>query len=117
MGFPASPAAERQPGPKSSLGDVVRSVLTQGLSRLLEHDWRLRAAMGEAASHDIHQARVATRRLRSDLRTFDAVLDPTWVSHVRLDLKWLGSALGEVRDADVLTGRLAGAPEEIECAA
>ena len=113
MGVLASPAAERQPGPKSSLGDVVRSVLTQGLSRLLEHDWRLRAAMGEAASHDIHQARVATRRLRSDLRTFDAVLDPTWVSHVRLDLKWLGSALGEVRDADVLTGRLAGAPEEM----
>ena len=50
MGVLASPAAERQPGPKSSLGDVVRSVLTQGLGRLLEHDWRLRAAMGEAAS-------------------------------------------------------------------
>jgi CHAD domain-containing protein len=92
---------------------VVTAVLAQGLARLLERDWRLRAAVGEAAPEDIHQARVATRRLRSDLRTFDVVLDPVWVSQVRIDLKWLGSALGEVRDADVLTGQLAGAPEEI----
>jgi CHAD domain-containing protein len=113
MGFPVSPATEPQLGPKSTLGDVVTAVLTQGLSRLLEHDWRLRAAVGDAAPEDIHQARVATRRLRSDLRTFDAVLDPVWVSHVRLDLKWLGSALGEVRDADVLTGQLTSIPEEI----
>lgn len=113
MGFPVSPAAERRLGPDSSLGDVVTAVLTQGLTRLLEHDWRLRAAVGDAAPEDIHQARVATRRLRSDLRTFDVILDPVWVSHVRLDLKWLGSALGEVRDADVLTGQFAGAPEEI----
>ncbi len=113
MGFPVAPAAARQLGPNSTLGDVVTAVLTQGLTRLLAHDWRLRAAVGAAAPEDIHQARVATRRLRSDLRTFDVVLDPVWVRHVRLDLKWLGSALGEVRDADVLTGQLAGAPEEI----
>jgi len=113
MGFPVPPAAERQLGPNSSLGDVVTAVLAEGLARLLEHDWRLRAAVGDAAPEDIHQARVATRRLRSDLHTFDVVLDPVWVSRVRLDLKWLGSALGEVRDADVLTGQLTGAPEEI----
>ncbi len=35
MGVLASPAAERQLGPNSSLGDVVRSVLTQGLSPTL----------------------------------------------------------------------------------
>ncbi len=113
MEFPVSLATEPHLGPNSSLGDVVTAVLTQGLTRLLEHDWRLRAAVGDAAPEDIHQARVATRRLRSDLRTFDVVLDPVWVSHVRVDLKWLGSALGEVRDADVLAGQLAGAPAEI----
>ena len=110
MGFPVSSATGPQLGPNSSLGDVVTAVLTQGLTRLLEHDWRLRAAVGDAAPEDIHQARVATRRLRSDLRTFDVVLDPVWVSHVRVDLKWLGSALGEVRDADVLAGQLDGRP-------
>ena len=113
MGFPVAVTAERELGPNSTLGDVVTAVLTQGLTRLLDHDWRLRAAAGDAAREDIHQARVATRRLRSDLRTFDVVLDPVWVRHVRRDLKWLGSALGEVRDADVLTGQLAGVPEEI----
>jgi CHAD domain-containing protein len=113
MEFPDAPATGPQLGPNSSLGDVVTAALTQGLTRLLEHDWRLRAAVGAAAPEDIHQARVATRRLRSDLGTFDVVLDPVWVSHVRVDLKWLGSALGEVRDADVLAGRLLGAPEEI----
>jgi inorganic triphosphatase YgiF len=113
MGFPTSPATGRGLGPNSSLGDVVRAVVSEGLTRLLEHDWRLRVAVDDAAAEDIHQARVATRRLRSDLRTFDAVLDPVWVSHVRSDLKWLGSALGDVRDADVLAGQLEGAPDEI----
>jgi CHAD domain-containing protein len=113
MGFPPAPATGHRLGPNSSLGDVVRAGLAQGLSRLLEHDWRLRAAVNDTAAEDIHQARVATRRLRSDLRTFDVVLDPVWVGHVRTDLKWLGSALGDVRDADVLAGQLEGAPEEI----
>src|SRR6201999_2455535 len=36
-----------------------------------------------------------------------------WVKHVRNDLKWLGSALGHARDADVLDHQLEGAPEEL----
>jgi len=79
----------------------------------LDHDWRLRSAVNRTAPEDIHQARVATRRLRSDLSTFAVVLDPVWVRHVRKDLKWLGSALGDARDADVLDRRLEGAPEEL----
>ena len=114
LGLPISPATGRQLGRNSSLGDVVRAVLIQGLTRLLDHDWRLRAAGNAATPEDVHQARVATRRLRSDLRTFDGVLDPIWVSHVRSDLKWLGSALGDVRDTDVLAGQIEGAPDEIE---
>jgi CHAD domain-containing protein len=113
MGFPVSPVTGRGPGPTSSLGDVVRTVLTDGLTRLLGHDWRLRAAVDDTAAEDIHQARVATRRLRSDLRTFDVILDPVWVRHVRSDLEWLGSALGDARDTDVLAGLLEGAPDEL----
>ncbi|HEY6472762.1 MAG TPA: CHAD domain-containing protein, partial [Acidimicrobiales bacterium] len=51
---------------------------------------------------DVHQARVASRRLRSDLKTLRAVLDPVWNDHMRGDLRWLGNLLGEVRDIDVL---------------
>jgi CHAD domain-containing protein len=54
----------------------------------------------------VHQARVATRRLRSDLKTLAPVLDPVWVGHTRDELKWLGDVLGRLRDTDVLSERL-----------
>lgn len=46
------------------------------------------------------------------MKTFQVLLDPIWVSHVRSDLKWLGSALGEVRDIDVLA-KLDDLPDEL----
>ena len=54
----------------------------------------------------IHQARVATRRLRSHLRTFAAVLEPPRRESLRDELSWLGGAFGVVRDLDVFVQRL-----------
>jgi CHAD domain-containing protein len=68
----------------------------------LDHEYLLRLDQEDSLPEAIHQTRVAARRLRSDLQTFKAVLDPLWVSHTRSDLKWLGGELGLVRDADVL---------------
>ncbi len=70
---------------------------------------RLIAAAPDAASGDVegvHQMRVATRRLRSDLRTFRDLIDPSWARPLRDDLRRLGCVLGEVRELDVLTSRL-----------
>lgn len=50
----------------------------------------------------VHQARVATRRLRSDLRTFGPLLDDDWRKRTRAELARLTDALGAVRDTDVL---------------
>ena len=64
------------------------------------------------SGHDpegVHQARVATRRLRSDLRTYGPLLDEPWRDTTRAELEWLADALGAVRDADVLGLRLAEA--------
>jgi len=94
------------PGAVVSLGAVVQSAIRSALDRLVDHDWRLRAASPAADPHDVHQARVATRRLRSDLKTFRAVLDPVWVGHARADLQWVGTILGAVRDTDVLAAHL-----------
>jgi CHAD domain-containing protein len=94
----------------SPVGDVIRAALWNGFSRLTDHDWRLRLAMPTPGPHDIHQSRVATRRLRSDLKTFSDLLDPVWVRHMRTDLAWVGSALGDVRDVDVLAEELHDAP-------
>jgi CHAD domain-containing protein len=98
---------------RSTMGDVVLASLRAGLDRLIAHDWQLRLDPAQPPAEDVHQARVATRRLRSDLKTFGAVLDPLWLRHVRNDLKWLGTALGELRDRDVLAEALSDASPAI----
>src|SRR5438270_317020 len=55
---------------------------------------------------DVHQARVGTRRLRSDLRTFRPLLDTGWVAGLREEAGWYAGLLGEVRDIEVLMERL-----------
>ena len=51
---------------------------------------------------DVHQMRVAVRRLRAILRASRPLFDPRWVDGPRRELKWLGTVLGGVRDLDVL---------------
>ena len=51
---------------------------------------------------DVHQMRVAVRRLRAILRASRPLFDPGWVDGLRRELKWLGTVLGGVRDLDVL---------------
>lgn len=51
---------------------------------------------------DLHKMRVAVRRLRAILRASRPLFDAKWVKGLRSELKWLGTALGEARDLDVL---------------
>lgn len=114
LGMAAGSVPDARPssvGPRSSLEAVVRRSINDGLDRLLDHDYRLRLNAGDPPAHDIHQARVATRRLRSDLKTFRPALDPIWVRHTRDELRWIGSALGNVRDVDVLASGLSTAED------
>ena len=90
-------------GGAATAGDVVRRALGSSVVRLLRHDPGVRLGVD---AEDVHQARVATRRLRSDLRTFRPLLDEAWAEALRDDLRWLGGELGSVRDAEVLRDRL-----------
>lgn len=90
-------------GPGATIGDVVRSALARSVVQLLHHDLQVRRGDDP---EDVHQLRVASRRLRSDLRSFATMLDERWVDDLRVDLAWLGAIVGAVRDADVLAGRL-----------
>jgi CHAD domain-containing protein len=90
-------------GKDPSAAEVLVAGLSRSVRRLIEHDPVLRLDDDDEA---VHQARVATRRLRSDLRTYGQLLDPEWTAGLRDGLRWLADALGEVRDADVLTARL-----------
>jgi CHAD domain-containing protein len=54
----------------------------------------------------VHDMRVATRRLRSHLRTFRKLFDRSRTEPLRDELQWLGGVLGAVRDGDVMAERL-----------
>ena len=88
---------------RPSAADVIRATMVQSVVRILRHDAGVR--IGDDPE-DIHQARVGTRRLRSDLRTFAPLLVDRWADPIRGELKWLAGELGAVRDADVLAERL-----------
>jgi CHAD domain-containing protein len=83
--------------------EVIRSVIAQSVAALLYHDPLVRTSPDPEA---VHQARVATRKLRSHLRTFGPLLDPEWSEPLRSELGWLALSLGEVRDQEVLLERL-----------
>jgi CHAD domain-containing protein len=85
------------------VGEAVREALGRSVARFQQHEGGVRAGQDP---EDVHQARVATRRLRSDLRTFGDVLQPSWATAFREELRWLGHLLGAVRDAEVLRDRL-----------
>jgi CHAD domain-containing protein len=53
--------------------------------------------------------RVAARRLRSALQAFGRVLRPAETHHVVENLRWLGQALGQARDEEVIADRLEAA--------
>ncbi len=59
----------------------------------------------------VHAMRVATRRLRSALRTFGPLLRGSATRPVARELKWLAGVLGDARDAEVLRARVAAAVE------
>jgi CHAD domain-containing protein len=91
-------------------GEAVQRALSASVIRLLRHDPGVRLSRDP---EDVHQARVATRRLRSDLRTFGPLLDPEWTKGLRDELRWLGGELGRVRDAEVLRDRLRASVQKL----
>ena len=84
--------------------DVVRRSLAVSVGRL---DANEPALWTDRDPEAVHQARIATRRLRSDLRMLHEFVDPRWSSHLRAEVQWLGAELGGVRDIEVLHARLA----------
>lgn len=99
--FRLDPLTHPDTGPTAL--DLVRGAIARSTIRLVAQDPIVR--LGEEPE-GIHDARVAARRLRSDLRTFRPLLDPAWAEALRAELEWIGGLLGQVRDAEVLRARL-----------
>lgn len=84
----------------------LSQALASDVARLYEQDPAVRLGEDPEA---VHQARVATRRMRALLRSFGPVLRQKalgGLDDLGADLRRLGRLLGRVRDLDVLTERL-----------
>lgn len=84
-------------------GALVQAALSASADELMRCDARLR--LGEYAEA-VHDARVAVRRLRSDLHTLSPALNGAWACELRENMRWLGDELGAARDAGVLLERI-----------
>lgn len=96
------PVSPRELTSSPTAGDVVWAYLSAQVEALVAVDSKVRR--GEPDS--VHQMRVATRRLRSTLRSFGTVVNRADTEHLAGELQWLGGVLGEARDAEVQAARL-----------
>ena len=96
LGLPASPYIV--PTAEAPIAEHLSVMLGRQVTSLLAHDPGTRLG-GEI--EDLHQMRVATRRLRTVLRVAGPLLDPEWTEPLRAELAWLGELLGPARDLDV----------------
>ena len=94
------PAEPPRLTPASPAGQVVLGYLRDQAETLKSLDPMVRRDEPDS----VHQMRVATRRLRSTLRSFKRVIGGG--GHLAAELKWLGGVLGEARDAEVLDEHL-----------
>ena len=89
--------------PAATPVEHARASLDQRLQALLAHEPGTRTGQD---IEDLHQMRVAVRRMRATLKAAQPLLDTAWADDLRAELGWLGGALGPVRDLDVLLLRL-----------
>ena len=85
--------------PSAPPTEHIRETLHAQFSQMLQHDPGTRLGRDNEA---LHRMRVATRRIRAILRAVQSFLAPEWTDHVRQEVGWISSLLGEVRDWDVL---------------
>ncbi|MFE1379134.1 CHAD domain-containing protein [Streptomyces sp. NPDC058740] len=105
-------AAERsgaaEPAPGSAAAAVLAYVREQR-DTIVALDPAVRRDLPDA----VHRMRVASRRLRSALKTYRKVLDRTVTDPLGKELKWLAGELGAARDEEVLAARLAARVDEL----
>ncbi len=95
---------------RSPARDVVRAALAAPVIQLIRYDAKLRLA---ADAESLHQARVAVRKLRSNLRSFLPLLEHDSACALRERLRTLQDVLSPVRDLDVLIAKLQAFAEQL----
>ncbi|EFL32107.1 CHAD domain-containing protein [Streptomyces viridochromogenes DSM 40736] len=96
-------------GEPVTAGDHVLAYLRAQRDAIVELD----PAVRRDAEDSVHSMRVATRRLRSTLKSFGKVLDRAVTDPIGDELKWLAGELGRDRDREVLAERLTATLDEV----
>jgi CHAD domain-containing protein len=93
-------APQKAPGilPDDPMSEAGRKVLLFHLARMLKHEEGTREGID---IEELHDMRVATRRMRSAFRTFAAYYEPRAIRPYVVGLRRTARALGKVRDLDV----------------
>ncbi len=97
---PRAPASRKGLGidPADSMAEAARRVLRAQLDRMAAHE---RGARDGRDIEELHDMRVAARRMRAALRVFGPYLDTAAYKPFRKALRRAGRILGAVRDLDV----------------
>ena len=95
---------------KTPPGEALGIALEAEYRALLAHDPGTRRGDDP---EDLHQLRVAIRRLRAFLRAARPLVDHDWAEALRAELGWLGGHLGPARDLDVMLERLRSEIEDL----
>ena len=93
--------------PDTTIGALADAVVRRQLGAMVAREAGTR--LGEDAE-ELHDMRVATRRLRAALDVFADILPPQFAA-LSPELAWLTQVLGTVRDLDVQLDRLDSSPE------
>lgn len=80
-----------------TVGEVAFAVMREQFVELRDHEPGAR--IGEDPE-ELHDMRVASRRLRAAIKVFNEAL-PVRLRGMETEIKWLATVLGEVRDLDV----------------
>ncbi len=96
--------------PRDPAGGAVVHALRTALSRIATNEPEARRGEPEG----VHRLRSASRRLRSELRALQDLVDQKWQNKIEIELKWLAGLLGDVRDLDILLARLRAVALEVE---
>ena len=106
--------APQRPAPPDSDAHAsahLRYILGRQLNAMLSRDPGVRLG---GDTEDVHQMRVATRRMRSVLRVARPLLKSGWEEPLRDKLGWLGRQLGEARDLDVQIAYFKGQSDSVK---
>ncbi len=95
-----TPAVVRAPGfgPDDAFIVFAHAILRREVAALRANEPEVEHS---PTPDEIHQLRVAARRLRVALRLFGRMLPSRAVVRLRAELRWFASSLGDVRDLDV----------------